>query len=239
MKISLNLEKTKSNDVSIMVDAFRASTSITIALNKFEKIIPAFSPQEAENISKQTNSVLVGERNGVTLDGFDLGNSPVDIGNYETDKKNMVLTTSNGTRILKDMKSTVLIGCFLNADSVAKSALEIAKNHVDVVMAGWKGNFAMEDFLASGEILYHLEKLLKNSKNRDNNKNTEYTIEEYAQSAILASRNQELDEKYILNTRSAKKLKNLGFEKDVEFSLKRNLSKNVAIYKKGVLELLK
>ena len=230
MKISLSLEKTESSDVSIMVDTFRASTSITVALNTFKKVIPTFSPEKAKKIATRTGGILAGERDGITLENFDIGNSPVAIEKYKTDKDILILTTSNGTRILENMNSKVLIGSFLNAEAVAKMALKIATSQIDVVMAGWKGKFAIEDFLASGEILYHIMKY------KDKNKDDKIT--EYAQSAILASRNCQLVRKTILNTRSAIQLEKLGFKDDVEFSLRKNVSKNVAIYKEGVLTLL-
>ena len=56
MKITLSLEKTISNDVSIMVDALRASTTITLALNNFNKIIPCFTPEEG--VAAQVGDVL-------------------------------------------------------------------------------------------------------------------------------------------------------------------------------------
>ena len=229
MKISLSLEKTKSDDVSIMVDTFRASTSITVALNHFKKIIPTFSPEEARKIANEHGAVLAGERNGIKIKGFDLGNSPVELENYKTKKDTLILTTSNGTRILENMNSTVLIGCFLNAKSVAKASLKIANSHIDLVMAGWKGNFALEDFLASGEILYQIIKR--------EDEDTVFQIDEYAQSAIIASRNYPSLKKAILNTRAAKGLEKLGYKKDIEFSLKKNVSENVAIYEEGILSL--
>ena len=76
MKITLSLEKTISNDVSIMVDALRASTTITLALNNFNKIIPCFTPEEAFKLKKLENGIIAGERGGEIIDGFDIGNSP-------------------------------------------------------------------------------------------------------------------------------------------------------------------
>jgi len=239
MKITLNLEKTSSQDISIMVDAFRASTSITVAMDKFNQVIPAFTPEEAEEISKNTNGVLAGERMGVKIDGFDIGNSPVDIKNFDTKSDTLVLTTSNGTRILENMNSTILIGCFINAKAVAETSLKILKknnfSHIDIVMAGWKGNFAIEDFLASGEILYWICK--KMEKTNDNS--SDFEISKYAQSAILASRDEKKVKMVISNTRSSNRLKKLGYQKDIDFSLQKNISDNVAIYKKGVLKLIK
>ena len=239
MKITLNLEKTSSNDISIMVDAFRASTSITIAMDKFKQVIPAFTPEKAKEIAKNTEGILAGERKGVKLDGFDLGNSPVDIKDFNKSSDTLVLTTSNGTRILEDMKSTVLIGCFINAKAVAEASLKIAKennfSHIDVVMAGWQGNLAIEDYLASGEILYWIFKKLEEKSSGEYN----FKIDEFAKSAILASRDEEKVKTDINNTESAKRLKKLGYGRDVDFSLQKNISNNVAIYEEGVLKLIK
>jgi len=239
MKITLNLEKTSSSDISIVVDTFRASTSITIAVKKFNQVIPAFTPEEAEKIAKNNGGLLAGERMGAKIEGFDLGNSPVDIKNFSTDCDTLVLTTSNGTRILESMDSTVLIGCFINAKAVAEASLKIAKrnnySHIDVVMAGWKGNFAIEDFLASGEILYWIWKKIKKSK--QDKADTE--ISEYCQSAILASRDWKAVKKVISTNKSSKRLKKLGYGKDIDFSLQKNISENVAIYEKKVLKLIK
>lgn len=320
MKITLNQEKTSSTDVSIMVDNLRASTTITIALDYFDKIIPVFSPEKAklkfnelnkeisdQNTKEQTkkkstqrdnskcnsinainaingingsnnNVILAGERGGATLPDFDVGNSPIaieEIGqkieksgianniknknygenkNSEYDKNSgnnkndishraiLILTTSNGTRVLKNMNSTVLIGCMANTKSVAKLAIEKSRlnqsgnfknSHIDLVMAGVNGDFAIEDFLACGEILFWINHFLKINENINN-----YEFSEYAQKAISDSRNSEYVDKLIKNSDSAKKLVKLGFKKDVDFCIKRNISNNVAIYENNIIKLV-
>ena len=132
MKVTLSFEKTVSEDISIMVDALRASSTITLALDKFEKIIPCLSAEEALKIKKENGGVLAGERNGEKIEGFDVGNTPVGINEYETDEKTLILTTSNGTRILDGMDSTVLVGCLVNAKAVAEKSLAISEDHIDV-----------------------------------------------------------------------------------------------------------
>ena len=82
MKITLSFEETISGDVSIMVDALRASTSITVALNNFKKVIPCFTPEEALELQEKIGGVVAGERNGKQIEGFDTGNTPVGILNY-------------------------------------------------------------------------------------------------------------------------------------------------------------
>ena len=123
MKVSLSLEKSNSNDLSIMVDVLRASTTITMALNHFKQVIPVVDHEEAIKIASEKEAVIAGERRGATLDGFDAGNSPIEIQKFTG--KTLVLTTSNGTRIMEGMKSQVLVGCFANAKAVATAAREL------------------------------------------------------------------------------------------------------------------
>ncbi len=227
MKITLSLEKTVSGDVSIMVDVLRASTTITYALDKFNTIIPCFTPEEAFVLRDEVNGIIAGERGGEKIKGFDLGNSPEEICSLENNINQLILTTSNGTRILKDMDSTVLIGCLANAESVAEKSLELGNSEIDVVMAGVRGEFAIEDYLAAGEIIYQIAR------------NCDYCeISEYAQSAILASRDYNMVKKAFYESRSGKRLTKLGHRKDVDFCLKMNSTNNVGIYHDNAINRL-
>ena len=226
MKITLSFEETISSDVSIMVDALRASTSITVALNNFKKVIPCFTPEEALELQEKIGGVVAGERNGKQLEGFDIGNTPVGILNYESDEDTLILTTTNGTIILESMNSKVLVGSLVNAKSVAKASCRLANDHIDVVMAGVKGKFAIEDYLAAGEILYQICEILD-----------EYELSEYAKTAIMASRDYDALTEAFMNSRTAKRLIELDNLKDVEFSCQKNITENVAIFKNNELKL--
>ncbi len=228
MKVTLSFEKTSSSDVSIMVDALRASTTITLALNNFKRVIPCFSAEEAFELKEELNGIVAGERGGKMIDGFDIGNSPQKVENFKTDKETLILTTSNGTRILENMNSTVLVGSLVNAKTVGMASTRLAKHHIDVVMAGVKGEFALDDFLAAGEILYWICQNLK-----------KYELSEYAKAAILASRDYEAVKEGFRNSRSGKRLIEIGYMKDVEFCLSKNISDNVAIYENNELKLFK
>ncbi|ADP78022.1 2-phosphosulfolactate phosphatase [Methanothermus fervidus DSM 2088] len=213
MKVTLSLEKSKSNDLAIMVDVLRASTTIVAALDNFKKILPVSDKNLALKLSKKMNCLIAGERNGKKIREFDIGNSPIDI--QKKSGEILILTTTNGTRVLNQIKCRTLIGSFINAKSVANVALKLANEHIDIVMAGVKGNFALEDFLGAGEIIKYM-------------KNVE--LSEYAKSALLASMNKDEVDKAVKDSLSAKKLKKLGLYKDVEFCLKRNISNNVPYY---------
>lgn len=226
MKVTLSFEESSSSDVSVMVDALRASTTITLALNNFERIIPCFTPEEALNLKEKIGGILAGERNGKQLEGFDIGNSPSQIKGFETSENTLILTTSNGTRILENMNSKVLVGSMVNANAVGEKSVQLASNHIDVVMAGVKGKFAIEDFLAAGEILYWI------SENLD-----DCELSEYAQTAILATRDYESVKEAFINSRTAKRLIELDYLEDVELSVMRNMTDNVAIYHDNELTL--
>lgn len=219
MKVSLTLEKSNSHDLSIMVDVLRASTTITMALNHFKRVIPVVDHAEAVKIASENEALIAGERRGATLDGFDAGNSPIEIQALEGET--LVLTTSNGTRIMEGMDSQILVGCFTNAKAVALAAKELATEEIEVVMAGVEGRFAIEDFLGAGEIISNLQ-----------NEN----LDEYSQAAVMAAENKDLVEYNILKSRSARRLSEIGFEKDVEFCLQRNISDNVPIFHENRLE---
>ena len=226
MKVTLSFEESSSSDVSIMVDALRASTTITLALNNFKRVIPCFTPEEALALREKIGGVLAGERLGRQLEGFELGNSPYEIKDYKTSKDTLILTTTNGTRILEKMDSKVLVGSLVNAKAVGAKSIQLADEHIDVVMAGVKGEFAIEDFLAAGEILYWISENLDGCE-----------LSEYAQSAILASRDYESLKDAFINSRTARKLIELDNEKDVELSCSKNISENVAIYENNELTL--
>lgn len=226
MKATLSFEQSECSDVSIMVDALRASTTITLALNNFKKVIPCFTPEEAVNLKNEIGGTLAGERGGKQIEGFEIGNSPSQIKDLKTSEDTLILTTSNGTRILENMTSKVLVGSMVNAKAVARKSIELANDHIDVVMAGVRGEFAIEDYLASGEILYWIRELSDDCE-----------VSEYAQTAILASRDYDLLKKSILNSRTAKRLIELGYQDDVELSCERNITDNVAIYENNELTL--
>ena len=226
MKVTLSFETTISEDISIMVDALRASSTITMALNNFEKVIPCFSPEEALNLKNKTGGILAGERNGKKIEGFDIGNSPTIINEYETSEKTLILTTSNGTRILENMTSTVLVGSLINAKAVSDVSTRIAETHIDVVMAGVKGEFSLEDFLASGEILYWICRNLDNCE-----------INDMAKAAIMASRDNNALKTGFYNSRSGKRLAEIGYKKDIDICCQKNISENVAIYENQELKL--
>ena len=221
MQVSLSFERSFSKDVAIMVDVLRASTTITVALEKIPNIIPTREIEEALAIAPEHQAFLAGERGGATIEGFDVGNSPIEIKNLHC--KTLIITTSNGTRILEGINGRALIGSFINAQSVAKKAEKIAKDHIEVVMAGVRGQFAIEDFLGAGEIISHLQ---------------DHELDEMGQAAVMAIQNPKLVDQTVKKSRSARNLRKLGFGEDVDFCLQRDKSNLVPEFKEGLIRIL-
>ena len=218
MHVSLSLDKSLSHDVAIMVDVLRASTTITVALNNFDKVVAVKNKNDAIKLSEKHNAILAGEREGATIEGFDAGNSPVEIMDLSGDT--LVLTTSNGTRILEGMNAKSLVGSFVNAKATAELASKIAEDHIEVVMAGVRGRFAIEDFLGAGEIISNL---------------TDYKLDEMSQAAYMASRDEKMVNKAVFNSESAQGLKKLGFSEDVEFCINKDIYDIVPVYENGII----
>jgi 2-phosphosulfolactate phosphatase len=219
MKVSLSLDKSYFEDVAIIVDVLRASTTITVAIQNFSTIIPVKSIGEAEELAEEHNAVLAGERKGAAIEGFDTGNSPIEISKFMGDI--LVITTSNGTRIMDGMKAKVLVGSFVNAKAVAKKALYLAKTHIEIVMAGVEGKFAIEDFLGAGEIISNL---------------LNHELDEMALASYMASRDEDMVKEAVKNSRSAHMLGEIGLSDDVDFCLRRNIYDSVPVYENGSIK---
>lgn len=221
MQVNLSFEKSFSTDVAVMVDVLRASTTITVALDNFNQIMAVKDKENAIKLAKEHDAVLAGERRGKKIEGFDTGNSPVEIKNFSGDY--LVLTTSNGTRILEGMNAKALVGSFINARAVAKAASKLADDHIEIVMAGVLGRFAIEDFLGAGAIIKNLKK---------------YDLDEMALAAYMASADEEMVNKAVLSSYSSLGLQKLGYIDDINFSIRKDIYDVVPIYKEGIIKKL-
>ncbi|RQO30192.1 2-phosphosulfolactate phosphatase [Taibaiella sp. KBW10] len=151
----LHLYETKGR-VVVIIDIFRATSTITTALaNGAEKIIPVASVEECIALGQSVpNSITAGERNGQVAPGLAYGNSPLEYPATFISGKTLNLTTTNGTRLLHQVKDadTIIIGSFLNLTAVCDYLLAQGK---DVLLgcASWKDRPNMEDNLFAGAVV--------------------------------------------------------------------------------------
>ncbi len=134
-------------------------TTVSVALaSGADSIVPAASIEEAAAIADRLGRErvrLCGERRGLRIDGFDLGNSPLEYTPGAVGGKIVVLTTSNGTATLLacTRAEAVYCGALVNADAIAGALIERGAAHVVLVCSGTDGAFALEDAAAAGAII--------------------------------------------------------------------------------------
>lgn len=201
--------------IVVIIDVFRASSTITAALgNGAESIIPISSVRNtiryARSFKGHKKVVSAGERYGVTPRGFTYGASPFEMTRHNIGGKMIAYSSTNLTRILSriTVKCTVLVGCLNNAKAVANYLKRIDGDEVIMVACGTKQGPAIEDLIGAGAMIDYL-------RTKDLTDDALITLGLYRNSNWrgLAERG-----------RVAGRLRGLGFKKDIDFCLSLNTS---------------
>mgnify|MGYP000918029660 FL=1 len=141
----------QENDRVIVVDVFRATTTICAAFaNGARAIIPVAGIQDAERYKAQGFPVGA-ERNARKCYFADFGNSPFDVTAEKVGGKTIVFTTTNGTQAVEAAKDSayLLIGAFSNIDVLMEKSIELG-GRVVILCAGWNNRINIEDTLFAG-----------------------------------------------------------------------------------------
>jgi 2-phosphosulfolactate phosphatase len=143
--------------VGIVVDVVRATSSIAQALEVgYERVLCCREIDEANRLRAELGDAAVvgGERNGVIVEGFDVGASPREFA-AGPKARTLILSTTNGTATIltaADRCQTVLLGSLLNLGAV-RAAARASGNEIAVFCAGFKGTFALDDAYCAGRIV--------------------------------------------------------------------------------------
>jgi len=144
----------------VVIDVLRATTTIAHALAAGAcKVIPCLEVDEARRRAEKigrANVVLGGERGGMLIEGFDLGNSPRA---YTTDSvggRTVVFTTTNGTAALLHCQGAekIVLGALVNLSAVVEAVSSAER--LTIVCAGTLGCITREDIFAAGAIVERL-----------------------------------------------------------------------------------
>jgi 2-phosphosulfolactate phosphatase len=217
-----------NNSVVVIIDVFRATSTIATALfNGANKIIPVDAVDKCITIGNATpNSITAGERDGKVIEGLQYGNSPAEYPRNFIEGKTLVLTTTNGTKLLhmaiKNGASEVVTGSFPNLDSVCNFLLQQNKN-VFLGCSAWKDRFNLEDTLFAGAVIekvkdaftIHCDSSLMAEQMYQHHKNDMYSF------ARL--------------TTHWHRLSKFGLEKDLEYCVTPNVANVLPLYKDGSL----
>ncbi|MGL4730650.1 MAG: 2-phosphosulfolactate phosphatase family protein [Clostridium sp.] len=212
----------------VVIDVLRATSVMVTALkNGCEKVIPVKEVEEAIDIAKNNRSkyILGGERNALKIEGFDYSNSPLEYTKENIQGKTVIMTTSNGTRAIKNAEKAdrILIASMINGTAVAK---ELIKENKDIVFinAGTNGQFSMDDFITSGYIISKIKEKL----------NVELT--DIACTSLYVYENNTNILSFVDKATHYKRILELKLDDDLKYCLSKDLTDIVPEYKNGVIK---
>lgn len=216
-------EEHLANSIVVYIDVLRATTTICAALaNGAREVIPIDTIEKAVSLfsqmSKET-TILAGERNGIKLNGFTLGNSPADFTPEMISGKSVILTTTNGTLALQKGKHSHerLICSFNNISAVSAYIINCATkynepnplNFLNIICSGNNGTFSYEDALCTGALIRSI---------LDGQIDLELSDSSDAALVLFNSKRDVLDQT-IINGEHARALIKIGLESDVQDAL--------------------
>jgi len=216
----------------VVIDVLRASASILTALhNGARDVVPVADMAEASKIASNLDPsfyLLGGERGGERIEGYHLGNSPLEYTEAQVKGRTIILNTTNGTRAIARSRPArhLLIGSFLNAGRVV-DFIEKTNGPTTIVCAGTRNRVSLEDTLCAGMMLYRLW----DGQEPDGVSDTAYM-------AFTQYRNDKDEMKIALrHCNHAQWLRANGYAKDVEYCLQADALPLLPYHKENRLVL--
>jgi 2-phosphosulfolactate phosphatase len=217
-----------NNSVVVVIDVFRATSTIASVLyNGAKCVIPVDSVPKAIEISKSIGGIAAGERDGMIAEGLSHGNSPLEYSREFIENKTLVLTTTNGTRLLhmalEKGADNIISGSFPNLSSVC-DFLVAEKKNVVLGCAGWKDRFNLEDTLFAGAVISRIKE--------------HFTI--HCDSSLMAETMYAKNKNNLLKfapqlTHYHRLVERFGLIEDIRFCLTDDIANILPVYKEGKL----
>jgi len=216
-----------SNSIVVVIDVFRATSTIATALyNGAARIIPVDNVEKCIEIGNKVKGITAGERDGKVIPGLQYGNSPAEYPRSFIEGKTLVLTTTNGTKLLHMAlncgASEVVTGSFPNLSAVCDHLIQQNKN-VILGCSAWKDRVNAEDTLFAGAVIEQVKEY--------------FTI--HCDSSLMAQqlyslhKNNMMD--FVQQTTHWHRLSAYGLEKDLEYCVTKNVANILPVYKNGDL----
>lgn len=213
----------KDNETVVIVDIFRASTTICAMLaNGASAVIPVADIEDAKRY-KSRGYPVGAERNAKKCDFADFGNSPFDYTKEKVLGKEVVFTTTNGTQAIETAKdcNNMFIGAFSNINALAEKCLQLGED-VLVLCAGWNNTVNIEDMLFGSALVEELAK----------NIDIEFVSDAVRIASHLWNAAKENPIDFVSSSEHYKRLLLRGAEKDIEYCFSRNTISIVPFYNK-------
>ena len=213
-------------EIVVVIDVLRATTAICVAFEYgIKSIIPVPTLEDALEYKKK--GFLVGaERKGQIVEGFDFGNSPYSYMKDEFKGKDVVLTTTNGTKSIAAAKDadTLVIGALVNLDVLTKWLIKQNKNTL-CLCSGWQDKFNLEDTICAGAISEALINTGKFTSIEDSSIAAKYLY--------LSAKDNYMG--YLKSSSHRRRLRNLNLNEDIKYCLTPNKTEVIPILKDGKL----
>tara|TARA_Y100001968_G_scaffold331773_1_gene387616 strand:+ start:16332 stop:17066 length:735 start_codon:yes stop_codon:yes gene_type:complete len=164
----------KIPQVAIVIDVLRATTTISWALTNGADSIQVFSDlrllKEKAHKWDPNKRLMLAERGGKRIEGFDLGNSPLTVTKDLVEGKRLFMSTTNGTKSLQKVQEVEFLFsmALTNRKAVADRIISLNKSEVLILGSGWEGSYSLEDSLAAGALADYLIKKYDSKVNIDN-----------------------------------------------------------------------
>jgi 2-phosphosulfolactate phosphatase len=234
VQIDVILTPSELNDINLsgrsvsVIDVLRATTTMVAALDAgCRDIIPCPSVEEATRLADtlgRENVVLCGERDGNKINGFDLGNSPLEFTEQTVGNKTLLMSTTNGTTVISRAKPASVLSAagFVNAGAVS-GFLALGGNDVILICSGKLGRFSLEDMLCAGLIGSLITERI-----------SEYSLTDGARMAIsLYKKEGKSLLKAFKQSQHGAYLVSLGYLDDLKYASQIDISRTIPVFKDG------
>jgi 2-phosphosulfolactate phosphatase len=217
------------DSIVVIIDILRATSTIATALNNGAKsIIPVDSVAGCIKLGKQLEVITAGERNGKIAEGLQYGNTPLQYTHDFINGKTLVLTTTNGTKLLhlalSENAKGIITGSFCNISAVCDYLIN-QKSNVVLACAAWKNRVNIEDTLFAGAVITRIKDHF--SMNCD--------ASQIAQALYLQAKGDLFEFLKEKNASHYHRLMNFGLEEDIRFCLTEDNANVLSIYSNGRL----
>jgi 2-phosphosulfolactate phosphatase len=150
-----------TDSIVVIIDVLRATSTIATALyNGAASVIPVATVPRCIELGRELNGITAGERDGKIADGLSHGNSPFEYPREFVGKRVLVLTTTNGTKLLHmaldNGAEEIITGSFPNLSAVCDHLVARKKN-VILGCAAWKDRVNIEDSLFAGAVIDRIQ----------------------------------------------------------------------------------
>lgn len=231
---AINIEELFFNGRTVVViDVLRATSTIITALNNGAKeIIPVDSVEFAIKVSGSAfggKTILAGERDTKKVDGFTLGNSPLEFSPEAVEGKSIIFFTTNGSKAIVKSKfaKNLFLMSFANLDAVANRLIKL-KQDVNILCAGTNGRLSLEDTVCAGKLISSINDLY-----------SEIELTDAAKASVVLNKSFGKNiKKMLTESEHGKLLIQNGFTDDLIYCSQVNITSAIPYFHSGTITLL-